>query len=72
VDHAQHRADRKLIADLEPGVKLVPCPAIHSDVSALAALSTPDEHSAAGTVEVALLKRERFADPESGTPQQHN
>ena len=43
-----------------------------SDLSALAALSTPDEHSAAGAVEVALLEQERFADPQSRTPQQHN
>jgi hypothetical protein len=32
----------------------------------------PDQYSAAGPVEVALLERERFADPQSGTPQQHN
>jgi hypothetical protein len=32
----------------------------------------PDQNSAAGAVEVALLERERFADPHSGTPKQHN
>jgi hypothetical protein len=32
----------------------------------------PDEYSAAGPVEVGLLERERFADPQSCTPQQHN
>jgi len=72
VDHAQHRADRQLSADLEPGIELVPCPTVHPDLSALAALPTPDEYSAAGAVEVALLERERFADPQSRTPQQHN
>ena len=72
VDHAQQRADRSLPADLEPRVELVPCPAVHPDLSALAALSTPDQNGAAGAVEVALLERERFADPQSGTPQQHN
>src|ERR1700729_269259 len=72
VDHAQHRADRKLAADFEPGIELAPCPAVHPDLPALAALSTPDQHTAAGPVEVALLEQERFADPESGAPRQHN
>jgi hypothetical protein len=71
VDYAQQCADGELAADLEPGVELVPCPAVHPDLSALAALSTPDEYSTAGPVEVALLKRERFADPQSGALQQH-
>jgi len=71
VDYAQQRTDRKLAADLEPGVELVPCPAVHPDLSALAALPTPDEHSAAGAVEVALLEHERLADPQPGTPQQY-
>ena len=35
VDHAQHRADRELVADLEPGVELVPRPTVHPDLSAL-------------------------------------
>src|SRR2546430_12880634 len=68
VDHAQHRADRELVADLEPGVELVPRPTVHPDLSALAALSTSDECSVAGAIEVALLERERFADPQPGAP----
>jgi hypothetical protein len=72
VDHAQHSANRKLAADLEPRIQLVPCPAVHPDLSTLAALPVPDQYSAAGAVEVALLERERFADPHSGTPKQHN
>ena len=50
VNHAQHRADRQLAADLEPGVKLIPCPAVHSDLTALAALPAPNEHRATRTV----------------------
>ena len=72
VDHAQHGADGKLTADIEPGVELVPCPAVHSDLSALAALSTPDEHRAAGAVQVAFLESERFADPKASAPEQHD
>ncbi len=63
VDHAQQRADRKLAADLEPRIELLPRPTIHPDLTALAARPAPDEHGAAGPVEVALLERERFADP---------
>jgi hypothetical protein len=50
VDHAQHRADRELAADLEPWIELLPSPAIHSDLASLAAFPAPDEHRAAGTV----------------------
>jgi hypothetical protein len=38
VDYAQQCADGELAADLEPGVELVPCPAVHPDLSALAAV----------------------------------
>ena len=38
VDYAHQCADRKLAADLEPGVELVPCPAVHPDLAALATL----------------------------------
>jgi hypothetical protein len=45
-------------------IELVPCPAVHPDRPSLAALPMPEEHCAAGTVEVALLEREGFADPQ--------
>jgi hypothetical protein len=47
------------LAKLEPRVKLLPSPTIHADFASLAALPTPDEHDAAGSVEVALLAGER-------------
>jgi hypothetical protein len=72
VNYAQHRADRKLATDLQPRIELVPCPTVHPNFSALAALPTPDKYSATRTVEVALLERERFADPQPGAPKQHN
>jgi hypothetical protein len=56
---------------LQPGIELVPCPTVDPDLSARAALSTPDTHSTAAG-EVAPFERECFADPQSGTPQQHN
>jgi hypothetical protein len=63
VDHTQHRADRKLATDLEPRIELLPSPTIRSDLAALAALATPDEYGAARSVQIALLQRQRFADP---------
>ena len=72
VDHAQQGADWDLPADLEPWVELLPRPAVHPDLPSLAALATPYEHSAAGAVLVALLERERFADPQTCTPEQHD
>jgi hypothetical protein len=72
VDHAQQRADRQLSADLEPWVELVPGPAVHPDLAAPAALPTPDEHRAEAAVRVTLLEGECFADPQAGTPEQHD
>ena len=72
VKHAQQRPDRELSADLEPRVELLPGPSVHPDLATLATLATPDEHRAAGSVQVALLQGERFADAESGAPQQND
>ena len=55
VDYAQQCPDRELLADLEPWGELVPRPTVHPDLTALAAFPTPDEHCAAGAVQVALL-----------------
>ena len=49
VDHAQHGADRKLAADCEPRVDLLPGPAVHPDFASFAALAAPDEYGTAGT-----------------------
>ena len=71
VDYAQQRADWELAADLQPSFELIPRPAGHPDLSALAALPPPDEYRAAGSVEIALLERAHFADPQPGAPEQH-
>jgi hypothetical protein len=70
VDHAQHRADRELATDLEPRVEVLPRPTVHPDFASLAALSAADKRAAARTVEVPLLERERFADSQTGVPEQ--
>jgi hypothetical protein len=72
MNHAQQPPDRELLPKLEPWVKLLPGPTIHADFASLAALPTPDEHGAAGSVEVAFLESERFADPQAGAPEQHD
>jgi hypothetical protein len=57
MNDAQQRADRKLAPNLEPQVDLFPGPAVHPDLTALAALPTADQDGAAGAVQIALLKR---------------
>jgi len=70
VDHAQKRTDQELTAGLDPGFELVPGPAIHSYLAAFTSLASTDEDRAAGSIQIAFLKRERFIDPEPGTPEQ--
>jgi hypothetical protein len=72
VDYAQHSAVWKLTPDLEPRIELFPGPAVHPDLSALAALSAPDEYGTAGTVQIALLEGERLTDPRACSPVQHD
>jgi hypothetical protein len=72
VDHAQHRPDWKLAPDLEPRVDLLPGPAVHPDLTALAAFPAADKDGAAGAVQIALLMRESFADPQACSPEQHD
>jgi hypothetical protein len=72
MDHAEHRAERELATDLEPWVELLPRPAVHPDLAALAALSSSDQHCAAGAIEVALLESKRLADAQAGPPEQHD
>jgi hypothetical protein len=43
-----------------------------SDFAALAAFPASNEQCASRTVEVALLQREGFADPQPGAPEQHD
>jgi hypothetical protein len=72
VDHAQHRADWELMTDLQPRIQLLPRPPAHPNLPALAALPAPNEYAAAGSVQIALLECEGFADSESGAPEQND
>ncbi len=72
VDDAQQRADGQLHPAFQPGLELLPAPAVHARLAALAALTLPHEKAPARNVEVAFGEGERLADPESGAPQQHD
>jgi hypothetical protein len=48
---------------------LLPRPAIHSDLAALAAVPAADQHGTSIGVEVAFGQRESLADPQSGSPE---
>ncbi len=65
----RRRRDRQPGADRGPPLKLLPGAPVHSYLATLAALATAHEHGAACRVEIALLKSERFADPQPCTPQ---
>ena len=62
MDYTQQSADWELVTDLQPWIELLPRPTVHPDLAALAALSAPNAYGAAGSVQIALLERERFAD----------
>ena len=67
--NAGERADRQGPAQLEPGVELLPRPAVHPDLAPATALPGTDQHCAALAVKVGLSQRERLADPQTGTPE---
>jgi hypothetical protein len=48
---------------------VLPRPAVHTDLAALAALPSPDVHRATLAVKIGLGQGKRFADPQPGTPQ---
>jgi hypothetical protein len=64
--------ERQLEPQLEPGLELVPAPAIHADFPAPAALAASDEEGAAALIENALGEGECFLDAQSGAPQDGN
>jgi hypothetical protein len=69
VDHAEERADRQLEAELEPRAQLLEAPGVHPDLAPAPALARAHEQRAPLRVEVALQKRERLLDPQTGPPE---
>jgi hypothetical protein len=53
---------------LEPGSDLLPPPAVHPDLTPLAALAVANQDGAALGIEIALAQGERLTDPKPGAP----
>jgi hypothetical protein len=67
--NAEQCADRKTGAQRRPRDELLPGPAVHPHLTALAALAISYEDRASPRVEVTLSKRECLADSEAGAPE---
>src|SRR5450755_1225284 len=65
---AEQRADGQSRSECEPGIEMVPGPAVHPDLAPPSALPGANEDGAALSVKVGLGQRERFADPQPGAP----
>src|SRR5690242_9516777 len=61
--NAEQRADWQAGADLEPGLELLPGPAVHSNLASFASLPVANEDRAAIMVQVSFGERQRLADP---------
>src|SRR5437763_8490684 len=57
--NAEERAERQGPAKLEPGVELLPRPAVHPDLPPATALAGTDQHGAALVVRIGLSQRQR-------------
>jgi hypothetical protein len=66
---AEERADRQGPARLEPGIELLPAPAVHPDLAPATTLSRTDQNGAAMAVKLGLSQRQCLADPQPGTPE---
>ena len=62
VNYAQQRTDQQPCTHLKPWIQLLPGPAVHSDLAALAALAASDQDAAVLAVEIRLGKIERLTD----------
>jgi hypothetical protein len=61
--YAEQCADGQGRAELEPGIEMLPRPAVHPNLAPPAALPGANQDRAALPVEIGLGQRERFADP---------
>lgn len=54
---------------LGPAADMLPCPVVHPDDSSLPTFAGADQHRPRLRLEICLCESERFADPQSGAPQ---
>ena len=66
---AERWPDRQLDPRLQPRLKLLPGPVIHTDLAAAATLAASDQQRSAARVEVGLGEGKRLADPQAGSPE---
>ncbi len=71
-DDEEERADWQHEACGEPRAKLFPAPRVHADLAMTPTLAAPQEDRAAIGIQAALSERERFTDPEPGSPEHDN
>jgi hypothetical protein len=71
-DDAEQASDRQTGAQAEPWFEMGPCPAVHSDLAPLIALSAANEQSPSHRIEVCFVERECFADPQPSAPEDDN
>src|SRR3954468_8534377 len=69
VDHAEQRADRHLLARLEPWLELLEAPVVHADLTAAATFAAPHERGAAAPVQAGVGQLERLLEAQPGAPQ---
>ena len=56
----------------EPGLKLLPCPVVHPDLAAAAALAAAHEQRSAPPIQVGFPERERLVNPQAGAPEHYD
>jgi hypothetical protein len=54
--------------DLQPRLEFFPAPIVHADLTPAAAFAAAHEHGSAPWVEVGLVERERFVNPQACAP----
>jgi hypothetical protein len=69
VNHAEQRSGRQRDAVGQPGGKLFEPELVHPGLAALIALSVSDEQRPTPVVDVGLVERQRFGDPQPTAPQ---
>jgi len=57
---------------LSPWLYVLPCPLVHPDLAALAALAVTHEDRASPGLEIGLGERQRLVDPQSSPPKDHD
>src|SRR3954469_7583000 len=69
---AEQRTDRQRDACVEPRLKLLPSPIVHTDFATSPSLAATNDQRTAAAIEVRFAQRERFVDAQAGAPEHHD